>query len=93
MSYLAMCARCHFYPMFISAWEFLSLVKIFICLTVLEWDLTGPSSFCSGFEPDWFGKTEKEASSYCLLSIMIPVLKTVAPFPPEEPSFATPMYP
>lgn len=93
MSYLALCARCHLYPTFISAWEFLSLAKIFICLTMLEWDLTGPSSFCSGFEPNFFGETEKEASSYCLLSNMISVLKTFVPFVPEEPSFATPMYP
>lgn len=93
MAHFGLCAMYYLYPMFISAWMFLSLAKMFIHLFMLEWDLTGPSSFCSGFEPNWFSEAEKELGSYCLLSNMISVLKTFVPFAPEEPSFATHMYP
>lgn len=53
-----------------------------VLFIMLEWDLTGPLAFCSGFQPNGFGEAAKKLafSPYCLLSNIFSVLKNIYTF-------------
>lgn len=49
---------------------------------MLEWDLTGPLAFCSGFEPNWFDEAVKKNLLLVLIAYFpgCSVLKNICTF-------------
>lgn len=75
----SLCARYYPHPMFISAWMFLSLARVFISYLHYAWvgsHWTFLFLFWIWAKLVWWGWERTDFSFYCLLSTMISLLKT-----------------